>query len=88
MFSPLRRPETGDADELLAKIAKMLGPTAEAGAQTGGVKEAGKAVTAPKLAKKMNTGTIVNRLRVSYTTLRAAKVDTALRGVLLAELLT
>lgn len=41
-----------------------------------------------KLPKKADTGDILNRLRVSYTALRASKVDAALRGLLIAELIT
>lgn len=79
-------------DELLAKLARLLAPTAEAGVQTGGVKASGKVVEGPpappKPPKKVDTGTMLSRIRVSYSALRAAKVDAALRTLLLAELVT
>ena len=59
----------------------MLTPTADAGVQIGGNK-------GPKAAKKLDTGAILNRIRVSYTTLRATKVDSALRGLILSEIIT
>lgn len=66
-----------------------MAPTAEAGVQTGGVKEAGRVVEGPpKEPKKLDTATMLSRIRVSYTALRAAKVDGALRSLLLAELIT
>ena len=42
----------------------------------------------PAKEKKLDTGTILSRIRVSYSALRAAKMDSALRGLLMAELIT
>lgn len=49
----------------------------------------GKAVAGGgRIPKKADTGDLLGRIRVSYTALRAAKVDVALRGLLIAELIT
>ena len=88
-FPPLGAQGEETADVLLARLAQLLAPTAEAAVQTGGVKGSGKVVYWPaKEGKKLDTGVMLNRIRVSYTALRAAKVDGALRGLLLAELIT
>ncbi len=88
-FPPLEVQGQETADVLLANLSQLLAPTAEAAVQSGGVKGSGKVVYWPeKEGKDIDTGIMLNRIRVSYTALRAAKVDGALRGLLLAELIT
>jgi hypothetical protein len=42
----------------------------------------------PKEPKKMTNGVILDRIRLTYPILRASKVDSALRQLILAELLS
>ena len=77
--------------KLAEQLLKLLGPTAEAGVQTGGPKEAGRVVRGGpqgRVPKASTTKDIVSRIRISYSALRAARVDGALRQLLLAELIT
>lgn len=69
----------------------MIGPTAEAGVQTGGPKEAGRVVRGGpqgRVPKVSTTKDIISRIRISYSALRASRVDSALRQLLLAELIS
>lgn len=73
---------------------QLLAPV-EASAQTGGPKEAGvvhqraSAVSAPtREPKKVDTSTMLQRIRVSYPALRATKVDSAFRQLMLSEMIT
>ncbi len=77
--------------QLAEELLRLIGPTAEAGAQTGGPKEAGRVVKGGpqgRPPKAQSTRDIVNRIRISFSALRAARVDTAFRQLLCAELIS
>jgi hypothetical protein len=82
---------TPELRTLAESLLRLIGPTAETAVQTGGVKDAGRVVrggNVGRLPKAQDTGAIVKRVRISYSALRAARVDGALRQLLLSELLT
>lgn len=90
--------------KLLEQLLQLLAPTttptpdpnvptfADMGMNTGGLKETGQRLPAkrglPRQPKPLDTATIIQRIRVSYPALRAARVDSALRQLFLAELIT
>ncbi len=77
--------------QLAEELLRLIGPTAEAGAQTGGPKDAGRVVRGGpqgRPPKAQSTRDIVNRIRISFSALRAARVDTAFRQLLCAELIS
>jgi hypothetical protein len=79
--------------QLLEQLLHLLAPV-DQGAQTGGPREAGYKLPTPakpqlpKIPKPLDNATIIQRIRVSYPALRAARVDAALRQLFLAELIT
>ena len=70
-------------------LLRLIGPTQEAAAQTGGVKDAGGVVRGGpqgRVAKTQDTGELLRKIRISFSALRAALVDPAFRRLLQAEL--
>ncbi len=74
----------GAASQVSAQV-----PSQDAATNTGGVKAPRVPTTkAPKRLNELTLQHIVHRMRVSYPALRAAKVDSTLQQMVLAELIS
>ncbi len=82
--------ESSEAATILQELSSLVGATTvDSEVQTGGAPGSGTALKKPaKQPKPLDVSTIIKRMRVSYPVMRATRVDSILRQLLLAELVT